>query len=104
MILSEWEKNAKPGDWLVYYTGHLAADSDPMQSPKGVASEVGAIGSAAYAMYRTGCFELAQRRSATIPNVFEYMIYRRRRRDPIPRAGMVHDIRRHYTSKPRREE
>lgn len=104
MILAEWEKNAKAGDWLVYYTGHLAADSDPIQSPRDVALEVGAIGHAAYAMYRTGWFELAQRRSALIPNAFEYMIFRRRQRDPIPRAGMVHDIRRHYTSKPRKEE
>lgn len=104
MILAEWEKDAKPGDMLVYYTGHLAADSDPLQAPKHTALEVGAIGQAAYAMYRTGCFELMQRRSADIPNAFEYMIVKRRKRDPIPRAGMVHDIRRFQTSKPRREE
>ena len=104
MILSEWEKSAKSGDWLVYYTGHLAADSDPLQSPKGMASEVGALGQTAFAMYRTGYFELAQRRSATIPNVFDYMIVKRRTRDPIPRPGMVDNIRFHHNSKPRKED
>lgn len=97
MIIDEWQKNAKAGEWFVYYTGHLAPNTENSR-------EAEAIGQAAYALYRTGWYELAQRRICHEPGIFDYLIIKRRQRDDTPRPGMVHDVRYYQYSKPRKEE
>lgn len=97
MMLSEWQKTAKGGESYIYYTGHLGPDAE-------LSREANAIGQAAYAMYRSGWYELVTKRVCHEPTIFEYLIIRRRRRDEAPRPGIIHDVRYYRTSKPKKDE